>query len=379
MRETELRKLIAEEFLSVIADPRVERTRKHPLETILIISLLAVICGADSFVAIEHYAAAQREWLETFLDMRGGVPSHDTIGRVFAALNPMMLGEAFRRWTAAMATSSKEKLIAIDGKTLRRAFKQAGDGVFVHMVSAWSAMNGVVLGQVKTDEKSNEITAIPALLDLLDVKSTLVTIDAAGTQTAIAQKIVDKGGDYLLTVKANQPTLHDAMIKHFDGLGRLYNKFEVAQTQEHGHGRDETRRVVVSHLVDELESAERWPKLATLIHIESTRIVKGQQSFENRYYISSKRSLSAKQALAAVRSHWGIENELHWVLDVAFREDECRVRAGNAAANFSAVRQLALGLLKQRTEKKCGIKNRRLCAAWEPKFLLRVIGLNLSD
>jgi predicted transposase YbfD/YdcC len=377
MRETELRRLIAEEFLSVIQDPRVARTRKHPLETILVIALLATICGADSIVDIENYGKSREQWLGTFLDMSGGVPSHDTIGRLFAALNPLMLGEAFRRWTGAMARASKEKLIAIDGKTLRRAFKQAGDGVFVHMVSAWSSANGVVLGQVQTAEKSNEITAIPALLDLIDIKSTLVTIDAAGTQTAIAQKIVDQGGDYLLAVKGNQPTLHEAMRRHFGGIGRLYNKFEVAETHDRGHGREETRRVSVSHAIEEIESAQRWPKLATLIQIESIRTIRGVTSTEYRYYISSRRKLSAGQALSAVRSHWGIENELHWVLDVAFREDESRVRAGNAAANFSAVRQLALGLLKKRTEQKGGIKARRLVAGWNNDFLLQVIGLKL--
>ncbi len=292
--------MIAEEFLTVIQDPRVERTRKHSLETILVIALLAVICGADSFVAMETYAKSREEWLATFLDLNGGVPSHDTFGRVFAALNPMMLAEAFRRWTEAMAGSSKEKLIAIDGKALRRAFKQAGDGVFVHMVSASSSVNGVVLGQVKTDEKSNEITAIPTLLDLIEVKSSLVTIDAAGTQLAIAEKIVDKGGDYLLTVKGNQPTLHDRMVQHFEGVGRFYNKFERAETHDRAHGGEETRRVEVSHAIEEIHSAERWPKLATLIHIESTRAVKGETSVEHRYYISSRRALSAKKALAAV-------------------------------------------------------------------------------
>jgi predicted transposase YbfD/YdcC len=376
MRESELKRMIAEEFLSVIKDPRVERTRKHPLETILVISLLAVICGADTIVDIENYAKSRKQWLETFLDMSGGVPSHDTIGRLFAALNPMMLGEAFRRWTSAMAGASKEKLIAIDGKTLRRAFKQAGDGAFVHMVSAWSSSNGVVLGQVQTEEKSNEITAIPALLDLIDVKSALVTIDAAGTQVAIAEKIVEHGGDYLLAVKGNQPTLHQAMKDHFEGIGRMYNKFEQAETHDRAHGREEIRRVSVGHAVEEIASAERWPKLATLVHIESIRTVKGVTSTEHRYYISSRPKLPAAQALAGVRSHWGIENELHWVLDVAFREDDSRVRAGNAAANFSAVRQLALGLLKRRTEQKGGIKARRLVAGWDNKFLLQVIGLN---
>ena len=378
MREAEFRRMIAEEFLSVIHDPRLARTRKHSLETILVIALLAVICGADSFVAMERYAITREEWLGTFLDLSGGVPSHDTFGRVFAALNPLMLGEAFRRWTAAMATASKEKLISIDGKTLRRSFKQAGDGAFVHMVSAWSSANGVVLGQVKTEEKSNEITAIPALLDLIDVKRSLVTIDAAGTQTEIAEKIVDKGGDYLLAVKGNQPSLHEAVIRHFEKVTGIEQKFMCAETNARAHGREETRRVEVSRDLEGIDPAKRWSKLTTLIHIESTRTIKGETSTEDRYYISSK-ALSPKQALSAVRSHWGIENSLHWVLDVAFREDDCRVRAGNAAANFSAVRQLALGLLKKRTEMKCGIKIRRQCAGWDNQFLLRVIGLQPSD
>jgi len=377
MRETELKRLIVEEFLGFIEDPRVERTRKHPLETILVMSVLAVLCGADSFVEIEAYGRAKQEWLKTFLDLSAGVPSHDTIGRVFAALNPSALAQAFQRWTMAMRTSSQEKLIAIDGKALRRSFKHAGDHAFVHMVSAWSHRNQVVLGQVKTDEKSNEVTAIPALLELLDVKNALVTIDAAGTQTLIAEKIVEGGGDYLLAVKGNQPSLHDSVVEHFEsrGSGYLFDSFE---THDKAHGREETRRAWVSHATDEVETAPRWKNLTTMVRIESVRIIKGQQSRESRYYISS-RKLSAKQALVAVRSHWGIENGLHWVLDVAFREDECRVRAQNAAANFSAVRQLALGLLKQRTERKVGIKIRRSLAGWDHAFLLRTIGFNIED
>jgi len=309
------------------------------------------------------------------LDLSGGVPSHDTLGRVFALLDPTALAEAFRRWTLAMATSSREKLIAIDGKALRRSFKHAGDHAFVHMVSAWSASNGVVLGQVKTDDKSNEIDAIPKLLDLIDVKGTLVSIDAAGTQTAIAAKIVSKGGDYLLAVKGNQPTLYDAIKEHFAGYGVGYCSLDFFETTEEVHGRHEHRQAWVSGHVDEIETAERWTKLSTLVHIRATRTTSTGQSTEDRYYICSRR-ISAKDALAAVRSHWGIENSLHWVLDVAFREDDCRVRAANAAANLSAVRQLALGLLKQRTETKVGIKNRRHVAGWDHDFLLRVVGLS---
>lgn len=374
MREVEFRKLVVEEFLALIKDPRIERSRKHPLETILVLSLLAVISGADDFVAIERYGEAKKAWLSTFLDLSGGVPSHDTLGRVFAMLDTTALAQAFQRWTLAMATNSREKLIAIDGKALRRSFKHAGDHAFVHMVSAWSASNGVVLGQVKTDDKSNEITAIPTLLDLIDVKRTLVTIDAAGTQTEIAQKIVDKGGDYMLAVKGNQPTLHRSIIEHFAARDAT---LDYVKTVDDAHGRHEIRRAWVSNAVDDIDTAERWPKLATLVRVESTRTVGAvEQATENRYFICSRRDLSAKRALHAVRSHWGIENSLHWVLDVAFREDDCRVRAGNAAANFSAVRQLALGLLKQRTETKVGIKNRRHVAGWDHDFLLRVVGLN---
>jgi predicted transposase YbfD/YdcC len=278
MRESELKKLIVEEFLAFVDDPRVERTRKHPLETIMVISLLAVISGADSFVSIELYATKKHDWLATFLDMSGGVPSHDTIGRVFSALNPRSLAEAFRRWTLAMTNASHEHLIAIDGKTLRRSFKHAGDSAFVHMVSAWSASNRVVLGQVKTDEKSNEITAIPELLDLIDVKGAVVTIDAAGAQTEIADKIVAQGGDYLLAVKGNQPTLQRSIIEHFTGTDRNDSSFGVFETEERAHGRHEIRRAWVSHTVSAIDTADRWSKLASLVRVESIRTVKGKQT-----------------------------------------------------------------------------------------------------
>ena len=375
MREAELRRLLMEEFLGFIEDPRVERTRKHPLETILVLSLLAVLSGADTFVEIEHYGEAKKEWLSTFLDLSNGVPSHDTVGRVFALLSTTQLTQAFQRWTEVMATTSRGKLIAIDGKTLRRSFKQAGEHAFVHMVSAWSQANQVVLGQVKVDDKSNEITAIPALLDMLDVRNALVTIDAAGTQTDIAAKIVDKGGDYLLALKANQPTLHASVTTYFDERceGRI---LDTHTTHEKAHGREETRRAWVSNTIVSIESEERWAGLSTVIRVESTRVLKGAKSTETRHYISS-RKLTAEQALHAVRSHWSIENGLHWVLDTAFREDESRIRAGNAAANFSALRSLALSLLKQRKDVKVGIKIKRSKAGWDDAFLLQTIGINV--
>jgi predicted transposase YbfD/YdcC len=376
MREREFKQMIVDEFLAFVEDPRVERTRKHSLETILVISLMAVICGADGFVDIERFAIAKESWLASFLDMSAGVPSHDTIGRVFAALDPSALGEAFRRWTACLAAATQEKLIAIDGKTLRRSFRHAGDQAFVHMVSAWSHTNRVVLGQVKTDDKSNEITAIPALLDLLEIKGALVTIDAAGTQTSIAAKIVDKGGDYFLAVKGNQKKLHDAVVEHFLGTEREEARvgYWDDSSDKLSHGREERRRAWVSGDVDEIQTAERWQGLKTLVRVEATRVINGQRSIENRFYISS-RTLSASEALNASRGHWSIENGLHWVLDMAFREDDCRVRAGHAAENLSMVRHLALSLLKQRTEAKCGIHGRRKMAGWNEQFLLRTVGL----
>jgi predicted transposase YbfD/YdcC len=378
MREREFKQTIVDEFLALVEDPRIERTRKHPLETILVISLMAVICGADGFVAIERFAAAKEQWLATFLDLSGGIPSHDTIGRVFAALNPKSLGDAFRRWTQSLATASSDKLVAIDGKTLRRSFRQAGDNVFVHMVSAWSRANSVVLGQVKTDDKSNEITAIPVLLDMLALKGALVTIDAAGTQTSIAAKIIDKGGDYFLAVKGNQPKLHDAIAEHFLGTDREEMRVGYWEDEEkRSHGRGEQRRAWVSSDVSEIDTVDRWQGIKTLVRVEATRVINGELSIENRFYISS-RLLSASEALDASRGHWSIENELHWVLDVAFREDDCRVRAGNAAENFSILRQLALSLLKQRTEAKCGIQGRRLMAGWNDAFLLRTLGLEVN-
>jgi predicted transposase YbfD/YdcC len=377
VRGAERKKSIVEEFLELLEAPRLERTRQHTVETIPVIALLAVVCGADSFVGIERFARAKQAWLATFLDVEDGVPSHDTIGRVFAALDPRALSGACQRWTLAMTQASQEKLVAIDGKTLRRSFRHAGDSAFVHMVSAWSASNRVVLGQVQTEESSNEIIAIPILLDRVDVRGALVTIDAAGTQVAIADKIVERGGDYLLAVKDNQPTLARALVEHFADAEPHADAgaFGFFETQERGHGRDERRRAWVSHAVGVIDPGGRWRGLAAVVRIETTRTLRGATTVKNRYFISSRTRLSAMDALEGARGHWSIENELHWVLDVAFREDDCQVRAGHAAASFSTVRQPALGVLGWRTEAKCGISSRRLMAGWDDAFLLRVVGL----
>ena len=363
------------EYFAAVPDPRIERSRLHPLESILVLALIAVICGADSFVGIEEFGIGKEAWLKTFLDLPNGIPSHDTIGRVFAMLDPNALAEAFRGWMAAVAKLSRG-LVALDGKTLRRSYRQRGVG-FVHMVSAWSVENCVVLAQVKTEEKSNEITAIPRLLELLNIKGCRVTIDAMGCQKNIAAKIVEGGADYMLGVKDNQPTLAadlEAVFQEARQDPELLASMDFAKTHDKGHGRIEERRCWTTNLVDRVSQRGQWKKLNTLVLIESERTIDGKTSMEQRYYISSALGLSATDAMSDVRSHWGIENGLHWVLDVAFREDDSRVRAGHAGENFAVVRHLALNLLKSVKGTKVGIKNRRLRAAIDESFLLRVLG-----
>jgi predicted transposase YbfD/YdcC len=342
----------------------------------LVLSLIAVVCGADSFVAIEEFGEAKEAWLKTFLDLPNGIPSHDTLGRVFALLDPAALAEAFRGWMTAVAGMTNGGLVAIDGKTLRRSFRERGVG-FVHMVSAWSAQNRVVLAQVKTEEKSNEITAIPRLLDLLQIKGSTVTIDAMGCQREIAKTIVDGKADYMLAVKENQPTLAADLVAVFEEARRdpeVLASMSFHHSEDKGHGRKEVRRCWTTGLVDRVSQRGQWENLRTLVLIESERTVDGKRTLEQRHYICSTPQLSAKEAMANARSHWSIENGLHWVLDVAFREDDCRVRAGNAAENFAVMRHIAVNLLKAVKGTKVGIKNRRLRAGWDQAFLFRVLG-----
>jgi predicted transposase YbfD/YdcC len=362
-------------YFTSVTEPRVERTRRHSLVDILVLSLCAVVCGADSFCAIETFACAREEWLRTFLDLRHGIPTHDTIGRVFAALDPKALSEAFRRWALAVARLTHGEVVAIDGKTLRRSFQEAGSSSFVHMVSAWATGNGLVLGQVKTEEKSNEITAIPRLLQLLNVKGCLVTIDAMGCQKHIAEDIQSASADYLLAVKDNQPTLSAEVATIFEHCRRDPTAFGVDfhETDDRGHGRTEIRRCWTTDMVESLSQRADWKGLSSLVMVESERTVAGATSTESRYFISSRKALPAKTALQAARKHWGIENELHWVLDVVFREDDCRVRAGNAAENFAVMRHLSLNLLKSLKGSKLSIRLRRMSAAWSQDFLLKVL------
>jgi predicted transposase YbfD/YdcC len=370
------------EYFAKVPDPRVDRSQLHPLSSVLVLALCAVICGANSFVGIEYFGNAREAWLRTFLDLPNGIPSHDTLGRIFAMLDPAALEQVFREWVAALVTLTKGEVVAIDGKTLRRSFQKAGSGAFVHMVSAWAAGHQMVLGQIKTEEKSNEITAIPRLLELLQIHGCLVTIDAMGCQKEIAQKIVDSKADYLLAVKDNQPTLAAAVTAVFEEALSDRDFSEAHhQTENRGHGRTEVRRCWTLNIDAECGTPfDQWPMLKGIVRVEAERTVAGKTSLEHRYYITSRNKLSAKSALAASRSHWGIENQLHWVLDVGFREDDCRVRAGNAAENFAVLRHIAVNLLKTvqgglKKNGKLGVYNKRLLAAWDDSYLLRILGV----
>lgn len=371
------------EYFARVEDPRIERSRLHPLASVLVLSLCAVVCGANSFAAIELYGKLREDWFRTFLDLPNGIPSHDTLARVFAMLNPKTLEQAFREWVAAVATLTKGEVVAIDGKTLRRSFQKAGSRVFVHMVSAWSCSNQMVLGQVKTEEKSNEITAIPRLLELLQLNGCLVTIDAMGCQKEIAEKIVASEADYMLAVKDNQPRLAAAVEAVFEtALEEPAFASGCHQTREKGHGRIDVRTCWTMNIDADCGAPfDEWPGLSGIVLVEAERTLAGKTSCERRYYITSRSDFSPAEALAASRSHWGIENQLHWVLDVAFREDDCRVRAGNAGENFAVLRHFALNLLKGapspvRTHPKLGVETKRMCAAGSNRYLFQLFGID---
>ena len=364
------------DYLMLIPDPRVDRTRRHELADIVFIALAAVLCGAEGWTQVEEFGKASKQWLASFLKLPNGIPSHDTFGRVFAALAPDALEAALQAFVRDFAGESAGRHVAIDGKTLRRSFDRAAEQSAIHMVSAWACEQGVCFGQVKVQDKSNEITAIPNLLSRLNLKGAAVTIDAMGCQKAIARQIVEGGGDYILALKGNQGALHEEVSEFFDDVlqGRLHADLERLHRVEKDHGRIEERTVWVSRDVDWLRDAEQWAALAGIVAVQSVRTVEGRTTRERRHYIFSG-TFGVDEAAGLIRRHWSIENELHWVLDVAFNEDQCRIRSQNAAENFSRLRRFALSLLKQDAKAKVGIQGRRLKAAWDKNYLLRLLGL----
>jgi len=363
-----------QEHFANLTDPR-RRKVTYPLVNIVTIAICAVICGADDFVAIAKSGRAKQEWLSRFLDLKDGIPSHDRFNAILAAIKPAEFEACLLSWITALHEITDGQLVAIDGKTLRRSFDAASGKSAIHMVSAWATANHISLGQVIVDEKSNEITAIPKLLKMLEIAGSLVTIDAMGCQTEIAQTILDAKADYVLAVKKNQPTLYDGISWFF--LSQREQDFAGVrvsrhQTYEEGHGREETRLYYVCSVARDLPDRKRWPKLAAIGWTINDTMRDGRRCYEMRYYIMS-RKLSAKEFAAAVRGHWSVENNLHWQLDVTFGEDQSRLRRGHADANFSILRRTALSLLKNNKALKVGVKNKRLTAGWDDSYLQQVL------
>lgn len=367
---------LSEHFHS-LTDPREAGMVLHPLLDIITIAVCAVICGADDWVGVETFAKSKQAWLSTFLELPNGIPTHDTFNRVFRALSATEWQQCFAAWMTSVVERTEGEIVAIDGKCLRRSHDKRLGKAAIHMVSAWAHSNRVVLGQVKTEEKSNEITAIPELLTLLDIRGCIVTIDAAGCQKRIAQEIIAGGGDYVLALKGNQGTLHQdvndyfayALATDFKGIPHHYH-----DTVDGDHGRIETRRYWTVENIDWLDNREQWAGLQTIGMVESLREVNEKVTTERRFYIASLSS-DATRFGHAVRAHWSIENDLHWSLDVTFREDLSRLRKDNGAENFSVLRHMALSLLKQENSQKTGIANKRLRAALDEAYLLKVLTL----
>ena len=355
-----------------IPDFRRSHKQLYDLESILLIGIISVICGADSWNEMENYANSKEEFLRSFLDLPNGIPSHDTFNRVFSNIDSNQFEKCFIQWVSALAQLQPREIIAIDGKTIRGA-KAGGKKSPVHMVSAWANDNNLVLGQVKVSQKSNEITAIPKLLKVLSIENTIVTIDAMGCQNKIAKAIVKKNADYILAVKDNQPQL----LEHIEDEFRFGKTMESNLSQELDHGRIETRTCSVINNFKFIAKTNNWENLTSVIKIESKREFKNSEKPAQhaiRYYISSIKA-SSQDFQKAIRSHWSIENKLHWTLDVAFSEDASRKRTGNSTQNFSILNKIAVNLLKNEKSLKTGVKSRRLQAGWDNHYLIKVLNL----
>lgn len=364
-------------FFDDVQDPRMDRTKDHKLEDILMIALVAILGGAEAWTQVELFGKSKRAWFERFLELPHGIPSHDTFGRVFARIDPDQLGQCFTRWVNHLASlmGIEARTIAIDGKTVRRSADAAGGDPALHLLSAWAHESGLVLGQLACEAKSNEITAIEDLIAMLELGGCVVTVDALNTQTDVAEAIVARGGDYVMALKANQRSLHDdaaLMLAEAEDEPARFTLDDHA-TQDNAHGRIEHRHYTTLQLDQHTWriAADRWPGLAAIGRVvrERTDKTTGQTATTTVYYLMSQPMKAARFA-AAVRGHWGIENSAHWVLDVTFDEDRCRCRKDHSAANFAMMRRLAINLLRaNRTRTKLGMKAQRLKIGWDIAFL----------
>lgn len=367
-------------FFETLPEPRVERTRVHPLVNILTIALLAMICVGEGWEDMEDFGDAKQAWLGTFLDLRHGIPSADTFRRVLSALNPTAFNACFIAWAQALSGGTAGKLLAIDGKTVRHSFDRATGRKALHVVSAWIAENRLALGQIATEEKSNEITAIPQLLTLLDIRGATITVDAMGCQRAIAEQVIDQGADYLMGLKGNQGTAHKEVEEFFTDASATafrdldYTFHETVDGSE--HGRVEVRRAWASQELGWFQDLSKWKGLRSIVMIESERTIGSDTSIERRYYWSSH-VVDAKAFGEMIRGHWGIENQLHWCLDVAFREDESRIRTDHGPENLALLRKLAMNLARSERSRKKGIQAKRKRAAWDDAYLLTLLRAGL--
>lgn len=363
------------DHFKVITDPRIDRNKLHNLTEIIVISICAAICGAEGFEDIEEFGKSSESWLRTFLELKFGIPSHDTFRRVFILLNPEEFKRCFLSWINAVSKVTNGDIIPIDGKALRRSYDNKSNKAAIHMVSAWSNANSLVLGQVKVDDKSNEITAIPELLRLLHLKGCIVTIDAIGCQKKIVKQICSQGGDYIIALKKNQGKLYEQTEEYFNKAEQVnFNGIdhENYTAEEQSHGRNEKRDYRLVTNMEWLTDKDDWTELNSIGMVISTRTVDSKTTIEKRYYISSL-TTGIKEFARGVRSHWGIENKLHWVLDVQMREDESRIRTGNAPENFAMLRHVALNLLRQEKTVTRGIKGKKLKAALDVKYREKVL------
>ena len=370
------------EHFETLEDPRLDNHNlRHELTDILVITILGTICGADSWTEIHEFALAKQDWLKTFLSLPNGIPSHDTFGRVFSLINPDKLEGCFYAWIDSLDIDTNKEIIAIDGKSLRGSANKRKGHKLLHLVSAWAVNNRLLLAQVKTSEKSNEIEAIPRLLKMLDIKNSIVTIDAMGCQKDIALQIIEQGADYVLALKENQPSLHQD-IKSIFALGeyrqfkKMLNKRKVEKV--HDHGRKETRRYTLISARDPLLFQLRWPGMKSIGMVEVTRTTNNEVEKSRRFFITSLDE-DIDGFMKAVRKHWSIEINLHWSLDVSFKEDLNRARAGHSAQNLATVRRIALNLLTQEKTHKRGIACKRKTAGWNHKYLMEVLNMGKTQ